>query len=296
MRPPQRRRLRNPPYRLPHRRPDHHTGPIAVTPVPTAGGARPPRSPGTEFFQNLGEALAAFNDAGETLPAGTSTHNPLLTEIRRPKGMANPIATERKHRNRRPPKRRGDHSHYRSPMPEVVVTATEAFLNYFHDATFTVTTSAGNRFYLHARCRTTDEAVFVEAGSKLTPSPVRPSSRARPARPSTATTPSPSRRSEQAVARTRHTFLFDAQNSGSASVTINLYDEYLDERTFDIERERQRRRGNQRIKTTRDMKTFTGLFTTLSLGSPPADGLRKREPPPQKRGKRNDRSPQRQAS
>ncbi len=80
-------------------------------------------------------------------------------------------------------------------------------------------------------------------------------------------------------------------------MTINLYDEYLDERTFDIEPERQRRRGNQRIKTTRDMKNlFTRLFTTLSLGSPPADGLRKREPPYKNSGKRNDRFPQRQAS
>lgn len=117
---------------------------------------------------------------------------------------------------------------------QVFVDTTESFREYFHDATFTVTTSAGNRFTFTPGAGTSDVAVFVEAGTRLTlTGEAKLQSQTGTSFDRVYTFPEQTL--EQTVARTRHTFLFDARDTGSATVTINLYDEYLDERTITVE-------------------------------------------------------------
>lgn len=204
---------------------------IAVTPVPDAGDLSLTIS-GTEFSKTW-ESLAAFNDAGETIPAGSYT-----AELRYGDPKAEGV---------------GKVCYYGSKAIEIVarqsveetipvqianaqvlVTATESFLNYFHDATFTVTTSAGNRFTFTPGAETADEAVFVEAGTTLTlTGTAKLQSQTGTAFDRDYTFPE--QRLDRTVARTRHTFLFDARDNGSATLTINLDDGFLDERTIDVE-------------------------------------------------------------
>ncbi len=213
---------------------------IAVTPVPTAGELALTIS-GTEFSKTW-ESLAAFNEAGETLPAGTYTAT-LTYGDPKAEGVGKPCYSGSKEITIVARKSVEETIPVQIANAQVLVTATEAFLNYFHDATFTVTTSAGNRFTFTPGAGTAEEAVFVEAGSKLTltgTAKLQSQTGAGFDRNYTF----PEQTLDQTVARTRHTFLFDAQNSGSASVTINLYDEYLDERTFDIELNDNAENGN----------------------------------------------------
>lgn len=117
---------------------------------------------------------------------------------------------------------------------QVLVTSTESFRKYFHEASFTVTTSAGNRFTFTPGAETGDQVVFVEAGTRLTlTGQALLQSQTGTAFDRAYTFPEQTL--EQTVARTRHTFCFDARDNGSATVTINLYDEYLDERTITVE-------------------------------------------------------------
>ena len=204
---------------------------IAVTPVPSAAELALTIS-GTDYFQTW-ESLAAFNDAGETLTAGTYTAEISYGEPKA-EGVGKPYYYGSKEIEIVARQSTEETVPVQIANAQVLVTATEAFLNYFHDATFTVTTSAGNRFTFTPGAGTADEAVFVEAGSKLTlTGTAKLQSQTGTAFDRDYTFPEQTL--EQTVARTRHTFLFDAQNSGSATVTINLYDEYLDERSFDIE-------------------------------------------------------------
>lgn len=204
---------------------------IAVTPVPTAGEFALTIS-GPEFSKTW-ESLAAFNDAGETIPAGSYT-----AELRYGDPKAEGV---------------GKVCYYGSKAIEIVarqsveetipvqianaqvlVSATESFLNYFHNATFTVTTSAGNRFTFTPGAETADEAVFVEAGTTLTLTGTAKLQ----SQTGTAFDRNyafPEQRLDRTVARTRHTFLFDARDNGSATLTINLDDGFLDERTIDVE-------------------------------------------------------------
>ena len=204
---------------------------IAVTPVPDAGDLSLTIS-GTEFSKTW-ESLSAFNDAGETIPAGSYT-----AELRYGDPKAEGV---------------GKVCYYGSKAIEIVarqsveetipvqianaqvlVSATESFLNYFHDATFTVTTSAGNRFTFTPGAETADEAVFVEAGTTLTLTGTAKLQ----SQTGTAFDRNyafPEQRLDRTVARTRHTFLFDARDNGSATLTINLDDGFLDERTIDVE-------------------------------------------------------------
>lgn len=204
---------------------------IAVTPVPDAGDLSLTIS-GTEFSKTW-ESLSAFNDAGETIPAGSYT-----AELRYGDPKAEGV---------------GKVCYYGSKAIEIVarqcveetipvqianaqvlVSATESFLNYFHDATFTVTTSAGNRFTFTPGAETADEAVFVEAGTTQTLTGTAKLQ----SQTGTAFDRNyafPEQRLDRTVARTRHTFLFDARDNGSATLTINLDDGFLDERTIDVE-------------------------------------------------------------
>ena len=198
-----------------------------MTPVPTAGEFALTIS-GPEFSKTW-ESLAAFNDAGERLQAGSCT-----AELRYGDPKAEGVgkvcyygskAIEIVARQRVP---------VQIANAQVLVSATESFLNYFHDATFTVTTSAGNRFTFTPGAETADEAVFVEAGTTLTLTGTAKLQ----SQTGTAFDRNyafPEQRLDRTVARTRHTFLFDARDNGSATLTINLDDGFLDERTIDVE-------------------------------------------------------------
>lgn len=101
------------------------------------------------------------------------------------------------------------------------VRATEAFLRYFHDATFTLTTGSGHSFPFTPGAEPADKPVFVKAGTSISVSgKARRQSQTGTdngteitlaAQPLAATT-----------ARTRHIFTFDAANAGSATLTITL--------------------------------------------------------------------------
>ena len=204
---------------------------IAVTPVPTAGEFALTIS-GPEFSKTW-ESLAAFNDAGETIPAGSYT-----AELRygdpKAEGVGKVCYYGSKAIEIVARQRVEETIPVQIANAQVLVSATESFLNYFHDATFTVTTSAGNRFTFTPGAETADEAVFVEAGTTLTlTGTAKLQSKTGPAFDRNYAFPE--QRLDRPVARTRHTFLFDARDNGSATLTINLDDGFLDERTIDVE-------------------------------------------------------------
>ncbi len=204
---------------------------IAVTPAPTAGELSLTIS-GTEFSKTW-ESLSAFNDAGETIPAGSYT-----AELRygdpKAEGVGKVCYYGSKAIEIVARQRVEETIPVQIANAQVLVSATESFLNYFHDATFTVTTSAGNRFTFTPGAETADEAVFVEAGTTLTLTGTAKLQ----SQTGTAFDRNyafPEQRLDRTVARTRHTFLFDARDNGSATLTINLDDGFLDERTIDVE-------------------------------------------------------------
>ena len=203
---------------------------IAVTPVPDAGDLSLTIS-GTEFSKTW-ESLSAFNDAGETIPAGSYT-----AELRygdpKAEGVGKVCYYGSKAIEIVARQRVEETIPVQIANAQVLVSATESFLNYFHDATFTVTTSAGNRFTFTPGAETADEAVFVEAGTTLTLTGTAKLQ----SQTGTAFDRNyafPEQRLDRTVARTRHTFLFDARDNGSATLTINLDDGFLDERTIDV--------------------------------------------------------------
>lgn len=204
---------------------------IAVTPVPDTGDLSLTIS-GTEFSKTW-ESLSAFNDAGETIPAGSYT-----AELRygdpKAEGVGKVCYYGSKAIEIVARQRVEETIPVQIANAQVLVSATESFLNYFHDATFTVTTSAGNRFTFTPGAETADEAVFVEAGTTLTLTGTAKLQ----SQTGTAFDRNyafPEQRLDRTVARTRHTFLFDARDNGSATLTINLDDGFLDERTIDVE-------------------------------------------------------------
>lgn len=204
---------------------------IAVTPVPDAGDLSLTIS-GTEFSKTW-ESLSAFNDAGETIPAGSYT-----AELRygdpKAEGVGKVCYYGSKAIEIVARQRVEETIPVQIANAQVLVSATESFLNYFHDATFTVTTSAGNRFTFTPGAETADEAVFVEAGTTLTLTGTAKLQ----SQTGTAFDRNyafPEQQLDRTVARTRHTFLFDARDNGSATLTINLDDGFLDERTIDVE-------------------------------------------------------------
>ena len=204
---------------------------IAVTPVPDAGDLSLTIS-GTEFSKTW-ESLSAFNDAGETIPAGSYT-----AELRygdpKAEGVGKVCYYGSKAIEIVARQRVEETIPVQIANAQVLVSATESFLNYFHDATFTVTTSAGNRFTFTPGAETADEAVFVEAGTTLTLTGTAKLQ----SQTGTAFDRNyafPEQRLDRTVARTRHTFLFDARDNGSTTLTINLDDGFLDERTIDVE-------------------------------------------------------------
>lgn len=118
---------------------------------------------------------------------------------------------------------------------QTAVRATEAFLGYFHDARFTITTQSGNVFTFTPGAETEDAAVYVKAGTRLTlngTAMLQSQTGTAFDRPYTF----PEQVLEATVARTRHTFLFDAKEAGSVTiVTINLTEDFVEQREFPVE-------------------------------------------------------------
>lgn len=117
---------------------------------------------------------------------------------------------------------------------QALVTATEQFLSYFHDAAMTVTTGAGNVFDFAPREAGAGEAVWVQAGTTLT---VAATARKQS---QTGTDEGLSvtfgeQRIEATAPRTRYTFEYDAPDAGSAVLVIKLNDEPVETIVLDLE-------------------------------------------------------------
>ena len=204
---------------------------IAVTPVPEAGEFALSIS-GPDYNRSW-NSITEFNDSNERLTAGSYTAQ-ISCGDPKAEGVGKPCYAGSKQFEVEARKETRITLPAQITNSQVLVSSTESFRAYFHDATFTVTTSAGNRFTFTPGSETTDEAVFVEAGTKLTlTGEAKLQSQTGTAFDRRYTFPE--QILERTVARTRHTFLFDARDNGSATVTINLYDEYLDERTITVE-------------------------------------------------------------
>lgn len=114
------------------------------------------------------------------------------------------------------------------------VAATEQFLRYFHDAEFTVTTGAGNKFVYTPAAGREAEPVFVQAGTTLTVTgTARQQSQTGQTEGPLVTFPA--QRLDAAAPRTCHTFLFDAPDAGSATLTIYLGDDEAEVVPIDLE-------------------------------------------------------------
>ncbi len=100
---------------------------------------------------------------------------------------------------------------------QVVVRLTQAFSDYFHDAHFTLTTRDGGKFEFHPTTTEATTPIYVCAGSVITLS----GEASRQAGDRVTFAP---QKLDPTVARTRHTFVFDAKNAGHATVTITLDD------------------------------------------------------------------------
>lgn len=111
---------------------------------------------------------------------------------------------------------------------QTVVRATEAFLRYFHDARFTLTTGSGARFEYAPGSDTPGEPVFVKAGTTLL---VSGSAKQQTGAPVTF----PEQTLAATKPRTRHTFTFDAKDAGSATLQITLGEDFVDERIIAVE-------------------------------------------------------------
>ncbi len=114
------------------------------------------------------------------------------------------------------------------------VRTTEAFDNYFHDATFTLKTASGNEFTFTPRSGESVVPVFVKAATKLTVTGTarRQSQTGEDDGPEIVF-------AEQSLdmtkARTRHIFTFDAADAGSATLHITLDESQEITVTVDVE-------------------------------------------------------------
>lgn len=119
----------------------------------------------------------------------------------------------------------------------VTVRATEAFMRYFHDAHFTVTTASGNTFDFAPDAATLTETtagrvtaadpVYVKAATSLTVI-------GRALRQTGTAVTFAEQRLASTTARTCHVFTFDAPDAGSASLEIYLGEEYVETRLLPV--------------------------------------------------------------
>lgn len=100
---------------------------------------------------------------------------------------------------------------------QTVVRATEQFLNYFHDAQFTVTTASGNQFDFTPGSTPADEPVFVKSATtlKVTGTARRQSQTGTDEGPKVTFS---EQTLEATSPRTCHIFTFDAKDAGSVTL------------------------------------------------------------------------------
>lgn len=116
---------------------------------------------------------------------------------------------------------------------QTVVRATASFLKYFHDASFTVKTGSNNTFTFTPTAAGDGTPVWVKAATKLTVNGTakKQSNGQDPEKTVTF--------AEQTLAATTaatcHIFVFDAQNAGSATLTITMGDGSIVTYTYDFE-------------------------------------------------------------
>ena len=104
---------------------------------------------------------------------------------------------------------------------QTLVRATEAFLKYYHDAEFTVTTGSGNEFTFRPDGNGDAERVWVKVGTKLTfKGTARGQSQDGEKEGPLYTFPAETL--DATVAATCHIFTLDASNAGSATLNIVL--------------------------------------------------------------------------
>lgn len=117
---------------------------------------------------------------------------------------------------------------------QVLVTATEQFLHYFHTPQFAVTTGTGNIFGFVPGRVPADETVCVQAGTALS---VKGSARKQS---QTGTDEGievtfDEQRVASTASRTRYTFEYDAPDAGSAILVIKMNDEPVETVVLDLE-------------------------------------------------------------
>lgn len=114
------------------------------------------------------------------------------------------------------------------------VRATEAFLKYYHDAVFTVTTASGYSHTFRPTAGVDEAPIWVKAGTSLTVSGTAKgqSQDGEKEGPGYTFNPEPL---DATVAATCHIFTFDAKSAGSATLIITLGEDYTETRPLDVE-------------------------------------------------------------
>lgn len=133
---------------------------------------------------------------------------------------------------------------------QTVVRATEQFLNYFHDAQFTVTTASGNQFDFTPGSTPADEPVFVKSATtlKVTGTARRQSQTGTDEGPKVTFS---EQTLEATSPRTCHVLTFDAKDAGSVTLTVTLSDDYTETRPIDCEVRGRYRRYQIRNKNSK---------------------------------------------
>lgn len=117
---------------------------------------------------------------------------------------------------------------------QTLVRATEAFLKFYHDAEFTVTTGSGNEFTFRPDGSGDAERIWVEVGTTLT---LKGTARgqSQDGEKEGPLYTFPAQTLDATVAATCHIFTLDASNAGSASLHIILGEGEGEIRPIDIE-------------------------------------------------------------
>lgn len=142
---------------------------------------------------------------------------------------------------------------------QTVVRATEQFLNYFHDAQFTVTTASGNQFDFTPGSTPADEPVFVKSATtlKVTGTARRQSQTGTDEGPKVTFS---EQTLEATSPRTCHVLTFDAKDAGSVTLLVTLSDDYTETRPIDCEVRGRYRRYQIRNKNS---KRYEDIYQTF---------------------------------
>lgn len=144
---------------------------------------------------------------------------------------------------------------------QTVVRATEQFLNYFHDAQFTVTTASGNQFDFTPGSTPADEPVFVKSATtlKVTGTARRQSQTGTDEGPKVTFS---EQTLEATSPRTCHIFTFDAKDAGSVTLTDRHAQRRLHRNPAD--RLRSQRGGHRRYQIrNKNSKRYEDIYQTF---------------------------------